>query len=102
MSAEGVKRQIFSLQVHPKPSTFADHAHWSNRVSEIAGVSRTVTEYSRCCFCVRDFKDMDPTPEGKRVWTLWSYTSMWISDAFNVPAVSIYFSDFRRWCVSQR
>lgn len=31
---------------------------------------------------------MDPTPPKERVWTLLSYTSLWVSDAFNIPSVS--------------
>lgn len=35
---------------------------------------------------------MDPTPPDQHVWTLLSYTTLWISDAFNVASVRIFSS----------
>ncbi|KAG9103519.1 hypothetical protein FRC06_010201 [Ceratobasidium sp. 370] len=51
------KRSTWELQ--PEPSTFAPSNKWSN-------------------------KDMDPVPIHMRTWTVWDYTSYWLSDGFNV------------------
>ncbi|KAG8717858.1 hypothetical protein FRC08_006500 [Ceratobasidium sp. 394] len=51
------KRSTWELQ--PEPSSFAPSNKWSN-------------------------KDMDPVPIHLRTWTIWDYTSYWLSDGFNV------------------
>ncbi|KAF8682940.1 cytosine-purine permease [Rhizoctonia solani] len=33
--------------------------------------------------------DMDPVPMHQRSWTMWDYTSYWLSDGFNVATVSL-------------
>ncbi|CAE6472017.1 unnamed protein product [Rhizoctonia solani] len=46
-------------ELQPEPSSFAPSNKWSN-------------------------KDMDPVPMHQRSWTMWDYTSYWLSDGFNV------------------
>ncbi|CEL52152.1 putative permease C1683,05 OS=Schizosaccharomyces pombe (strain 972 / ATCC 24843) GN=SPBC1683.05 PE=3 SV=1 [Rhizoctonia solani AG-1 IB] len=46
-------------ELQPEPSSFAPNNKWSN-------------------------KDMDPVPIHQRSWTMWDYTSYWLSDGFNV------------------
>ncbi|KAF9514500.1 hypothetical protein BS47DRAFT_1392449 [Hydnum rufescens UP504] len=48
-------------ELHPEPSTLATNPNYSN-------------------------KDMDPTPPDQRVWSMFSYISLWISDAFNTAS----------------
>ncbi|KDN51568.1 hypothetical protein RSAG8_00113, partial [Rhizoctonia solani AG-8 WAC10335] len=55
-------RSFWELQ--PEPSSFAPSNKWSN-------------------------KDMDPVPIHQRSWTVWDYTSYWLSDGFNVATVKI-------------
>ncbi|KAH7320408.1 cytosine-purine permease [Rhizoctonia solani] len=50
-------RSFWELQ--PQPSSFAPSNKWSN-------------------------KDMDPVPVHQQNWTMWDYTSYWLSDGFNI------------------
>ncbi|KAH7340532.1 cytosine-purine permease [Rhizoctonia solani] len=50
-------------EIQPEPSSFAPSNKWSN-------------------------KDMDPVPMHQRTWTMWDYTSYWLSDGFTVSTVT--------------
>lgn len=74
-------------EIHPEPSTYASNPNYSNKVCLKANDERPC---SLTCsifpnILPNGWQDMDPTPPDQRVWTMFSFISLWISDAFNIP-----------------